>query len=155
MIVFENWGSVLGVIPIYMGPNPYLMLVTSNGLVVAKPKRDLLREVLVSPPGLSRFVRTKAIVELSRIEPHRISKVLEDRGFEIINSIKRDMIRYVEFKRRLFGLGVVAMIIHTIDGKKHDFSLIYGPGKGIDRDEALENAVSKLRMLGIRIEKKI
>ncbi len=147
--------DVIGAIPVYMGLNSYLLLIAKNGLILVAPKRDLLKEILASPLTLTRYVRTRAIVELSKKDPQELLNLLNNKGYKTIEFIKRELIKYVEFKRKLFGQGVIAMTIHTIDGKKYNFNLIYGPGKGINKDEAIGNAISKLESLGITIIKKI
>ena len=148
-------GRIIGAIPIYIGRNACLLLVSRENLVIVVPNRDLLKEIILSPLTLSRYARTQAIVKLSKKEPDELLETLKKMGCKIIMSIKKDMIKYIEFKRRLFGHGVIVMIIHTIDGKKYDFNLVYGPGKGINKDEAIGNAISKLESVGIRIVSKI
>ncbi len=143
--------SVVGAIPVYVGRNACLLLVCRDKLVVVAPGRDLLREVLLSLVLLSRYARTQAVVELSRKQPGELLDILRRRGYKIIESIRRNMIKYVEFKRRLFGHGVVAMVIHMINGEKREFNLVYGPGKGMSMDEAIGNAFSRLESIGIRV----
>lgn len=148
-------GPVIGAIPVYVGLNACLLLVGRDKLVVVAPGRDVLREVLLSPLLLSRYARTQAVVELSRKEPGELLDMLRRRGCKIIWSVRRDMVKYVEFKRRLFGHGVVAMVVHMINGEKHEFNLVYGPGKGMSMDEAIGNAFSRLESVGIRVISKV
>ncbi len=79
----------------------------------------------------------------------------EGEGFKIIGFAKRELIRRIEFKRRFSGIGVVGFTIHTVDGKRLKFNLIYGKGIGMDKEEAVEKAVKTLKKLGTPIEKKI
>ena len=69
--------DVIGAIPVYMGLNSYLLLIAKNGLILVAPKRDLLKEILASPLTLTRYVRTRAIVELSNKGSSRTTKFIE------------------------------------------------------------------------------
>ena len=143
--------SVEGAIPVKIGKIPLLLLVTDKGLVAVIPRRSIFKDLL---PG-SEIAYVRSIVKLSKMKPEELmNKLFKEQGInKVLYIIKRELIRYVELKRKFFGLGVVAMKIHLTDGKSLDYTLIYGLGTSLSKDEAVENLVNLLRKVGIQVVK--
>jgi hypothetical protein len=152
-------GRIIGALPVKMGSMgkvAFLLVFTEKALVIMNPGQNVLKLVAASAIGLSDLVRARSIVALSKMTPEELAEKLGSiEKKKVLVFITRDQIEYVEFKRKFFGLGSVVINVYLVRGKKIVFTLLYGPGTGISRDEVVDKAMRLFGELGIRVENKL
>lgn len=148
-------GEIKGGIPVMLRAMELFLLVTDKALVILSlPKR--FWKILVLPKGLDKIMEGRALVTLAKLERNELIKKIREywSKCKVLGFIKKEDIKVIEFHKKLFGFGAIAMKIHTYKGDKIDLTLIYGTGTGWSDKEAFNHAIKLLSNLNVKIEKK-
>ena len=143
--------SVRGVVPVVIGRRPHLLIVDERGLAlitVAPNKRKL---VLGAPLGLTHHFWVRDIINLARMGPKEVVKLLRDGDvwWKVLKFIPKEEVELVEVKRGF--LGSPQIVIHA-SGKKRKYDLLYSRIEGIGAEETLRNAAQALMIAGYKVK---